>query len=182
MHKLLSFILLFFPITASFAADTPASAVVTKSQITSHEVTKSVRTNGCRLELWRYNKSNPYFQGHWIQHVYAGDQHLLQIEHSLSEKEQYLAIDQNTGYGVVQIDRHLDGKYDLIIVISLKDQVLEDVLIVTDDGWLRHGTPEEFQTRQHIFEGNRQAVQKLNKDLNNAAEKVMKDSNEDLNK
>lgn len=83
-----------------------------------------------------------------------------------------MAIDQGVGYGVLQIDRNLDGKYEMLIVVSLKDQQIVDVLFVTDDGSLRHGTPEEFQARQRIAEGNRRALEKVDKIITDGIKKA----------
>jgi hypothetical protein len=158
--------------------NSPQPAVVAKSQEGSFELTTSSRTNRCRLELRCYTKKQPYLQGFWVQGVFIGDKHLISIQHSATEKEQSMAIEQGTGYGVLQIDRSLDGKYEMLIVVSLKDQHLVDVLYVTDDGWLRHSTPEEFQARQHIAEGNRQAIEKADKVITDA----LKKANEELRK
>ena len=162
----------------SFAADVPRAATVTKSQDGSFELTKSVRTNGCTLELRRYTKSKPYLQGYWVQGVFVGDKHVVKIQHSATEKEQSLAIEQGTGYGILQLDRDLDGKYEILLVVSLKDQGLKDVLYVTQDGSLRHATQEEFQARLRIAEGNREAIQKVDKIITDGLKKV----NEALNK
>ena len=156
-----------------FAGDIASSAVVTNFEKGVHAITVSVRTNGCTLELYRHtNKGNPYFAGHWTQHVYAGGRHLLEIQHSAAEKEQSLAIDDNTGYRVLQIDRNLDAKYEMLTVISLKDQSLTDVLFVTDEGYLRHSTSEEFQARRRIFEENHRAVEELWRTIQDAAQKA----------
>jgi hypothetical protein len=114
-------------------------------------------------------------RGYWMQYVYVGDKHLLEIQHSATEKEQSLVIEHDTGYGVVQIDRDLDGKYEMLIVASLKDQSLIDVLFVTGDGWLRHSTPEEFEERLRIGEKNRKGLKELDKTIREAGEKAMKD-------
>src|SRR5262245_17929531 len=104
----------------SFAADVPPSATVTKSQEGGFELTKSVRTNGCTLELRRYTKSKPYLQGYWVQGVFVGNKQVVGIQHSATEKEQFLTIEQGTGYGVLQLDRDLDGKYEILLVVSVK--------------------------------------------------------------
>ena len=144
---------------------------MTNWQKGTHGITASIRTNGCTLELHQItNSRNPELKGYWIQHVYAGGKHILQIEHSALHKEQSLAIDPGRGYGVGQVDRNLDGKYDMLVVVSGTNQALTDVLFVTDGGWLRHSTPEEFQARQRIGERNRQDMQDVQKALQKAAE------------
>jgi len=162
----------------SFGSQVPAPATVTKSQQGSYEVTKSVRTNGCTLVLRRYTKSKPYLQGRWTQLVYVGDKGVMRIQHSAVEKEQLLGIEPGTGYGVLLLDRNLDGKYEMFVVVSLKDQSLKDVLYTTDDGWLRHATPEEFQERLRLAEKNRHAMEELDKTISDA----LKKANQELNK
>lgn len=176
MHTIRTIILLLLTVSGSFAVDAPNLAIVTNSQQRGFEVTTSVRTNGCRLELWRYVKKQPDMNGYWVQNLYVGDKRLLQIQHSLSYKEQSLVVEQNTDYGVLQLDRDLDGKYEMLIVMSLKDQSLIDVFVTTDDGWLRHSTPEELQARQHIAEGNQHALEEFDKTLKDTAKKFIEDS------
>jgi len=129
------------------------------------------------LELRRITKGEPYFQGYWVQDVHVGDQLLFRVEHSVAEKEQALLIEPQSAYGILQIDRDLDGKHDLFVVLSVKDQRLTDVLFVTDDGWLRHSTPEEIQARQRIAETNRQAMEELNTTIRDATKKALEDYN-----
>lgn len=175
MHTLLSLSFLIFTMSVSFGADLPPVAVVTNSQQRSSEVTASVRTNGCNMELWRYNKNRPDLQGYWIQHVYAGKKHLLKIEHSATEKERSLHLEQGSGYGFMQIDRDLDGKYEMLVIVSHSDGKLTDVLFMTADGWLRHSTPEEFEARKRIYEANLQAMS----DVFKAVEKGLKEAPEE---
>src|SRR4026207_23727 len=110
MRILRLLIVLTLSLPAAFAVDSSLSAVVSNRTDRGYAVTASVRTNGCTLELWQYTGAKAHLQGYWIQHVYVGDKHLFQIQHSATEKEQSLAIEHNTGYGVLQIDRDLDGK------------------------------------------------------------------------
>jgi hypothetical protein len=159
----LTFLLFVGAAIVSLAADIPPSATVTKSQDGALELIKSIRTNGCTLELRRYTKSKPYLQGYWVQGVFIGDARVVQIQHSATEKEQSLAIAPATGWGVLQLDRDLDGKYEMLLVVSVEDESLKDVLYVTADGWLRHATPEEFQARLRVAERNRDAIQKVDK-------------------
>ena len=175
MHPLRTLVLLVITASALLAAERPGAAVVAKTREGSFDLITSVRTNGCRLELRRYAKSKPYLQGYWIDDVYVGDKQLVRIHHSATEKEQSLAIEQNTGYGILQIDRDLDGKYEMLIVVSVKDQRLIDVLFVTDDGWLRHSTPEEFEARLRIAEGNRRATEEVDKTITDALKKAKED-------
>lgn len=167
---------LLLTLATSFAADSPPSAVVSNRQEGSFLVTASVRTNGCKLELWRYTKDKPHLQGYWIQHVYVGEKHLIQVQqHSATEKEQSLVIEHDKDCGVLQIDRNLDGKYEMLVVASLKDRSLVDVLFVTEDGWLRHSTPEEFQERQRVGELNKKALEELDQTIRGAAQKALDD-------
>lgn len=156
----------------SIASPVPTAASVTKSQKGSFELTKSVRTNGCTLELRRYTKSNPNLQGYWAQELYIGDKRLLRIQHSVVDKEQWLGFEPVTGYATQQIDSNLNGKYEVFLVLSLQDQSLKDVLYVTENGWLRHATPEEFQARLQIAQRNREAIQNLDKVMSDALKKA----------
>lgn len=175
MHMLRLLMFLLLGISAPLAADMPPSAVVTNWQKGTHVITASVRSNGCTLELHQItNSRNPELKGYWIQHVYAGDKHILQIEHSAVHKEQSLAIDPETGYAVGELDTKLDGKYDLFVVGSVTNQTLVDILFLTDQGWLRHSTPEEFRARQRIGEQNRRDMEELEKQLHKAAQDAMK--------
>ena len=138
----------------------PAVPVITKTNELSMEVTTSARTNGCKLVLRRYTNKRPSMQGYWRQRAYVNDQWLFQIEHSTSPKEQSLIFnDPLKDTSVTPIDRNLNGKYDLFLVFSLKPLKLLDVLVLTDEGWLRHGTQEEFEARQKIIENNRRAYE-----------------------
>lgn len=175
MRTTLSLVFFTLTISALFSADLPSVAVVTNSQQRSFEVKASVRTNGCLMELWRYNKSRADLQGYWIQHVYAGKKHLLKIEHSATEKERSLHLEQGSGYGFMQIDHDLDGKYEMLVVVSHSDGSLTDVLLVTADGWLRHSTPEEFEARKRILETNL----KVMSDTNKAIEKTIKEAQQE---
>lgn len=172
MRTLLSLIILALTMSASFGADLPATAVVTNSQQRSFEVTESVRTNGCIIKLSRYNKNRPELQGYWTQNVYAGGKHILRIEHSEVEKERSLHLDQGTGYGIMQIDRDQDGKYEMLVIVSHSDGKFMDLLFMTADGWLRHSTPEEFEARKRIYEANLQTMS----DVYKAVEKGLKES------
>jgi hypothetical protein len=152
------------------------SAVVTNWQQGAHAITTSVRSNGCTLGLVQItNSRDPQFKGYWIQHAYGGEKHILQVEHSPMHKEQSLAIDQGTGYFIGQIDTNLDGKYEMFVVVSVTNQTLVDVLFVTNEGWLRHGTPMEFETRQQIAERNRMEMKQVEATFRKAAEDAMKD-------
>jgi len=116
-------------------------------------------------------------QGYWRQRVYVNDQWLFQIQHSTSPKEQSLIFNNPLKDAVVvPIDRNLNGKYDLFLVESLRRQELIDVLVLTDEGWFRHGTQEEFEARQKIIENNRRAYEegeKLFRDTFDNAQTVL---------
>ncbi len=176
MHILHSLLFLLLGSSALFSADMPLSAVVTNWQKGTHAITVSVRSNGCTLELHQIiNSANPELKGYWIQHVYAGNKHILQIEHTAAHKEQSLTIDPETGYAVGQVDTNLDGKYELFVVGSVTNQTLLDVLFITDEGWLRHSTPDEFRARQGIGEQNRRDMEDLQNHLRSAAQDAVKD-------
>ncbi len=174
--RIRSLMFLLLGLSGAFAADMPPSAVVTNWQKGLHAITTSVRSNGCTLELYQItNSRNPELKGYWAQHVYAGNKHIMQITHSAVHKQQSLAIDSETGYGVGQLDTNLDGKYDLFIVVSPTNQTLVDVLVVTEEGWLRHSTSEEFRARQRIGEENRRGIEELENTVQKAVEKAAKD-------
>lgn len=116
-------------------------------------------------------------QGYWTQNVYIGEKKLLRIEHSLTEKEQSLIIEQSTGYAVAQIDRNLDGKYEMLLIVSLKDETLMDVLILTEGGWLRHSTTDEFSARLRVGDRNRKDEENFNSTITNVIQQLEKDVN-----
>lgn len=169
--------LLFIVVASStlLAADSPPPAVITKAERGNYELTTSTRTNGCRLELSRYIKTQANMQGYWLQNVFVGKKHLATIQHFATQNERSLVFDQDTGFGILQLDRDLDGKYEMLIVTSIKDQGLVDVLFVTDDGSLRHSTSEEFDARLHIAQGNRRAIEKLNQIISDGANEANKE-------
>jgi hypothetical protein len=140
-----------------------ATPNVSKSQQDAFEITTAVRTNGCTLVLYKYAKTNPDLQGFWIQNIFLGNHQLFRVEHSTSPKEQALMFEQMTDVVVMPIDQNLDGKYDTFLILSLKKQKLIDVLMLTDDGWLRHGTEEEYEARQKIAENNQHALERVDK-------------------
>jgi len=168
--------------TSVFAADKPAAPLVSTFYEKPYDITASVRTNGCKLELRRYpeayTKTKPRLQGFWVQDVFVGEKLILEIRHSAADNEQSLAIERDKDYGVLQFDRDLDGKYETVIVASLRDQGLKDVLFVTADGSLRHSTPVEFQAWQSRSRENKQAIDAADK----AIRKAMEKANEDLKK
>ncbi len=106
--------------------------VISKSQELSFEVTKSVRTNGCMLELNRYTNKRPSSQGYWYQKASLNGDLLFRIEHSTSPKEQSLTFHRVKDVMVIQIDRDLDGKYDMFLILSSKNNSLIDALVLTD--------------------------------------------------
>ncbi len=176
-------LLVFLAVASSVgAAERPASPVVSSYYEKPYDISTSVRTNGCRLELRRYpetyTKNKPSLQGFWVQDVFIGKSLILRVRHSAAEKEQSLVVEQNSGYGVVQVDRDLDTKYETIIVASLKDQRLTDVLLVTADGWLRHSSSDEFDSWLRRSETNKRAEEQADK----AVKKALEDGSKELKK
>jgi hypothetical protein len=130
----------------------PSMPVITKSNELSFEVTTEVRTNGCTLVLRRYTNKRPSMQGYWTQDAFADTRLLFRIQHSTSPKEQALMFNLMKDVVVMPIDQNLNGRYDMFLVLSVKRNELIDVLVVTEDGWLRHANEDEFQTRRKIAE------------------------------
>ena len=163
MRTLHTFFFLVIAVSSLYAGDITPSAVISSFYEKPYDIATSVRTNGCKLELRRYpetyTKNKPKLQGFWVQDVFVGKNLILRIQHSAVDKEQFLAIERGSDYGVLQIDRDLDGKYETLIVSSLKGQRLKDVLLVTTAGWLRHATTEEYHAWLHRGEINKRAIE-----------------------
>lgn len=150
----------------------PGDPAISISQPLSFEVTKAVRTNGCELELRRYTNKRPSMQGYWTQKATVNGRLLFRIEHSTSPKEQTLTIHHVKNVLVMQIDRDLDGKYDLFLILSSESLSLIDALILTDDGWWRHATKEEFEARVKLAEDNERANERGMKILQQSLEQA----------
>jgi hypothetical protein len=153
----------------------PGDPAISISQPLSFEVTKTVRTNGCTLELRRYTNKRPSMQGYWTQKASVNGHLLFRIEHSTDPKEQTLTFHSVKDVSVMQIDRDLDGKYDLLLILSSKSLSLIDALVLTDDGWWRHATKEEFEARVKIAEDNKRDNEQGMKILQQSLEKARKD-------
>jgi hypothetical protein len=164
MRTLITFLILVAGAQAGCSADVPSAPVVSSSYEKPYDVVTSVRKNGCKLELRRYpeayTKNKPALEGFWVQDVLVGDMLILRTQHSALEKERSLVIERASEYGVLQIDRDLDGRYEVLVVSSLKDERLKDVLFVTADGWLRHSSMEEYDIWLRREGGNKRAVEK----------------------
>ena len=172
MRMLPSLTFLALTLSATLAAEPVSSVVVSNRQEPAFAVTASIRTNGCKLELFRYTKDKPHMQGYWIQHLYVGEEPLLLIQRSAIDKEQTLIIDPARNYAVLQMDLNFDGKYEMFLVESIKDKTLIDVLYVTEEGWLRHSTRDEFQARLRIAQTNRKQLEELDKTVRDAFQKA----------
>lgn len=155
----------------------PAAPVVSTSHDRSFEVTSETRSNGCTLVLRKYTNSRPSMQGYWVQDAFVDSHHLFSIRHSTSPREQALMFEPMTDIMVLPIDRNLDGKYDMFLLLSPKTNRLIDVLVLADEGCLRLGTREEFEARQKIFENNKKAVE----DADNIIQRAIDDAPKDLN-
>jgi len=153
----------------------PGDPVISNSQPLSFEVTNAVRTNGCALELRRYTNKRPSLQGYWTQKASVNGRLLFRIEHSTEPKEQTLTIHHVKDVLVMQIDRDLDGKYDLFLILSSKSLSLIDALVLTDEGWWRHATKEEFEARVKIAEDNKRDIERGMKILQQSLEESRKD-------
>ena len=115
--------------------------------------------------------------GYWVQNAFVGDHQLFRIEHSTSPKEQALMFERMTDIVVMPIDRDLDGRYDMFLLLSVKTQKLIDVLVLTDDGWLRHSTEEEFAARQKTAEENKRVLKEADQIIQDALGKGAKEMN-----
>lgn len=156
----------------------PATPVISTSRDRSFAVTTETRSNGCTLVLRKYTNSRPSMQGYWVQDAFVGSHHLFSIQHSTSPREQALMFEPMTDIMVMPIDRNLDGKYDMFLLLSPKTKRLIDVLMLSDEGWLRHGTEVEYEARQEIFDDNTKALEQADSIIQRAIDDAAKDLNQ----
>lgn len=148
-----------------YASQVPSEAIVFKSNEKSVEITTSSRTNGCKLELRRWTGKSKSTKEYWSQELYCGDEKLLKLLHQVDiyGSERSLLHLPNEKHQILQLDRDLDGVYDMILVLKIAGLDLVDVLVFEKEGYLRHASKEEFEARLTIMNKNKQGMEELHK-------------------
>jgi len=148
-----------------FASQAPSEAIVLKTNESRVEITTSSRTNGCKLELRRLTRKSKSIKEYWSQSLFCGDDKLLELVHKdgTHGREISLLHLPNEKYQILQLDSDLDGDYDMILVLKAAGLDLVDVLVFEKEGYLRHGSKEEFEARIAIMNQNNQGMEELHK-------------------
>jgi hypothetical protein len=93
---------------------------------------------------------------------------------TIDDRERSLVCVPDEKYQIHQLDRDLDGIYDMILVVRTTGLELLDVLVFEKAGYLRHASKEEFETRLAIANRNKQALEELDKITQEAFKKFNK--------